>query len=74
MPLYEYVCSVCEHAFEELFRSGASTARVRCPACGSADVRRRLSVFAAREGARPPGATTGAPCARCGDPNGPCSL
>ncbi len=45
MPIYEYVCMTCEEHFEELVRDGRDP---DCPGCGSSDVRRQLSVFAAR--------------------------
>ena len=43
MPIYEYRCSACDHAFEELVRSADE--RVACPACASPKVKRLLSVF-----------------------------
>ena len=44
MPIYEYVCMKCESHFEELVRHGEQP---DCPECGTADVRKQLSVFAA---------------------------
>jgi putative FmdB family regulatory protein len=44
MPIYEYVCMQCESHFEELVRNGAQP---DCPKCGTADVRKQLSVFSA---------------------------
>src|SRR5207253_2017289 len=44
MPIYEFVCMQCESHFEELVAMGASA---DCPDCGSANVRKQLSVFAA---------------------------
>jgi putative FmdB family regulatory protein len=49
MPIYEYVCMACELHFEELVRNGEQP---NCPDCGALDVRKQLSVFAAR-GAEP---------------------
>jgi putative FmdB family regulatory protein len=46
MPIYEYVCMACESHFEELVRMGDGDS-VSCPDCGTANVRRQLSVFAA---------------------------
>lgn len=44
MPLYDFVCRACGHAFEALVRpQHPDTA---CPSCGSADVERQLSTFA----------------------------
>jgi putative FmdB family regulatory protein len=59
MPLFEYECAQCGHRFEELV-TGADTA-VACPKCGTDEVRRRLSVFAASGGS---GSTAGG--ASCG--------
>jgi putative FmdB family regulatory protein len=42
MPLYEYQCRSCAHEFELLVRSATEPA---CPACGSADLERCLSMF-----------------------------
>ena len=51
MPMYEYRCAACGRDFE---RYVATTgAAVACPACASADVRRRLSVFALRNDGGP---------------------
>jgi putative FmdB family regulatory protein len=43
MPIYEYRCCGCAHAFEALVRSGDTPA---CPACGTADLERLVSLFA----------------------------
>jgi putative FmdB family regulatory protein len=71
MPLYEYTCRACEHAFEVLVRNAEPPT---CPACHSGDLERRLSVFAAHAGGAP--RTEVAPCGTCGDPRGPgaCSM
>lgn len=44
MPIYEYVCGDCGHPFEELVRRGHED-EVRCPACESDAVKRRISLF-----------------------------
>ena len=44
MPIFEYHCSGCGLAFEQLVRSED---RVACPECGSTRVRKQLSVVAA---------------------------
>lgn len=46
MPIYQYDCSDCERAVEILFRSAAKAANPRCPECGSARLRRRISKVA----------------------------
>jgi putative FmdB family regulatory protein len=48
MPIYEFVCETCGRPFEDLVRSYAAIADVRCPACGSASLRRKVSTFASR--------------------------
>ena len=43
MPIYEYRCRACAHAFEALVRGGVAPP---CPACGATDLERLLSLFA----------------------------
>jgi putative FmdB family regulatory protein len=43
MPLYEFECRGCASRFERLVRAGDSPT---CPACGSVDLERILSLFA----------------------------
>ena len=46
MPIFEYKCSDCSEDFEKLvFGSGTS---VSCPKCGSSQVNKKFSVFAAK--------------------------
>jgi putative FmdB family regulatory protein len=45
MPIFEFTCRGCHHQFEDLVRPGDVPA---CPACGSQDLERRLSLFAAK--------------------------
>ena len=72
MPIYEYQCDACDKEFEELVRS-ADHASIKCPKCGGRKVKRRLSVFAARQAESPSSAPGPAgPCGRCGDPGGSC--
>jgi putative FmdB family regulatory protein len=49
VPLYEYKCAGCEHEFESLVSAGQAD-QATCPACGTGDVRRLLSLFAAPRG------------------------
>lgn len=44
MPMYEYACENCGKAFEELVRGSE---KIKCPGCGSENVARKLSTFAA---------------------------
>lgn len=73
MPIYEYVCRDCGHAFETIV-SGAR--RPECPSCRSDQLEKQLSVFAvsANGGSHKASLPSGGGCARCGDPNGPCSM
>lgn len=43
MPIYEYRCTACAHAFEALVRTGDTPT---CPACGTANLERLISMFA----------------------------
>jgi putative FmdB family regulatory protein len=63
MPIYEFVCMQCEAHYEELVPMGEDAA---CPDCGSPDVRKQFSVFAAHgvENARLGGRGGGGGC--CG--------
>lgn len=47
MPMYEYRCRDCGHAFEEL-RKLDDAASPPCPKCTSAKTERRLSLSAPR--------------------------
>ena len=44
MPISEFVCMQCESHYEELVPMGKDA---DCPDCGSANVRKQFSVFAA---------------------------
>lgn len=71
MPLYEYVCKRCSHAFEEL---SSRDEGALCPKCAAQDVERVLfSRVAVKTSAAEPAPS---PCGRCGDPRGPgaCSM
>jgi putative FmdB family regulatory protein len=45
MPIYEFHCEKCDSDFEQLFRSMDAEAKARCPRCGAARTRRKLSLF-----------------------------
>lgn len=46
MPIFEYVCNACGQKFEKLEKGSAGEEK-NCPACGSVDVKKALSIFAA---------------------------
>lgn len=70
MPIFEYACRACGHEFETLVRASDTPS---CASCGSAELDKKLSVFAAQKAEAPvlPG-----PCGACGNPGGPgsCAL
>lgn len=74
MPLREYSCDACRHAFEDIVSGGE---RPACPACGGRRLTRRFSSFAVATGGRKQARSgeTGS-CGSCGDPRGPgaCSV
>ncbi len=47
MPIYEYECGQCANKFEELVRGDKNP---RCPACGSANTKKLVSVCARHKG------------------------
>ena len=74
MPIHEYICNDCAHAFETIVRTDHPPA---CPACASPSLERQLSVFAvSTAGGRAVAAPSVQPCGSCGDPRGPgaCSM
>lgn len=52
MPLYEYHCLACGETFEALV-SLNNPRPVRCPNCGSEDVKKGFSTFGVRGGSAP---------------------
>ncbi|MGC8839589.1 MAG: FmdB family zinc ribbon protein [Anaerolineae bacterium] len=48
MPIYEYRCSECGEEFEKFVRSMTAEVEVVCPACGSSEVEKKISLFGAR--------------------------
>jgi putative FmdB family regulatory protein len=69
MPIYEYACRACGHEFETLVRRAETPS---CARCASAELEKKLSLFAAQTNAEP----QAAPCGTCGHPGGPgsCAL
>ena len=41
MPIFEYICSACEHPFEFFVRGSRTPA---CPECGSEELEKQLSL------------------------------
>jgi putative FmdB family regulatory protein len=70
MPLLEYRCAACDKTSEVLVLAGDEAAEASCSACGSRDVTRLLSTFAAHAGSSAArtdeAACGGGPCAMPG--------
>jgi len=45
MPIYAYRCNKCWESFELLVGVTAQDAELRCPECGSAEIKKRPSTF-----------------------------
>jgi putative FmdB family regulatory protein len=48
MPVYEFKCSQCEHAFEVMGSYAEREKAQTCPKCGSAEVKQAISLFSAK--------------------------
>lgn len=66
MPLYEFVCSKCDHDFELLVRSAHWEGEAACPRCGSNKLTKKLSVFASQTTGNSAGGEEGPACNRPG--------
>ena len=51
MPIYEFICPDCGWEFEELVRNAEAADEVRCPACDSPYVLKKISTNARRANA-----------------------
>ncbi len=60
MPIYEYRCNSCGKKFSQLVLTPSQQQEVKCPHCGSADVKRLLSAFGSL------GASSGPSCTSFG--------
>ena len=49
MPLFDFICRKCQHAFEALVRPGHTPA---CPQCGTIELDQQLATFAVKTGDR----------------------
>ena len=48
MPIYEFICKECSKSFEDLVLSVSRIDEVICPACGSGQVKKKMSTFASK--------------------------
>ena len=72
MPIYEYKCRKCGNGSEFLVHSSAALDDLKCPACGSKELDRLLSVPGlVKNETRVPGTTCCGREERCDTP--PCS-
>ena len=51
MPIFEFVCTECNKSFEDLVFSLSRIDEVVCPACGSSQVKKKMSTFASKPAA-----------------------
>jgi putative FmdB family regulatory protein len=70
MPIFEYVCKDCQHAFEALV---LGKQRAECPKCQSKKLEPQLSVFAVstKSGAASRPSLAEGPCGSCSNAGGP---
>jgi len=73
VPLFEYTCQSCSHAFETLVRTGDVPT---CPECNSDHLAKRLSVFAVNAHGSEPECRGDGSCGRCdhADGHGGCGM
>ncbi len=55
MPIYEYECTKCGEKFEAYRPLLGKDETVKCPKCGTAKPKRRISVVASKYNCAPPG-------------------
>ncbi|MBL7076328.1 MAG: zinc ribbon domain-containing protein [Kiritimatiellae bacterium] len=73
MPIYEYVCGACGHAFEHLARTLSDGAE-QCPKCGAAKPAKQFSSFSTSDSSTALPCGDGAcPAAGCGTGGSPCA-
>jgi putative FmdB family regulatory protein len=70
MPIFEYICKDCQHAFEALV---FGKQKAECPKCQSKKLEPQLSVFAvsAKGGAASQPSFAPGPCGSCSNAGGP---
>ena len=60
MPIYEYHCEMCGKDFEKLVFKG-DTEKVKCPCCGTEDVKKLISAGCFMDGSGIGACSTSAP-------------
>jgi putative FmdB family regulatory protein len=69
MPLYEYECKACGEKFEKRVSFSQADETQECPACRSAQTRKRVSTFASLGGTAS-GGSYGGGASSCGSGGG----
>jgi len=57
MPIFEYKCHSCGQEFSKLVFN--SSEQIKCPECGDADVKKKVSAFSSSSGYSPSGSSCG---------------
>lgn len=65
MPLYEYKCNQCGSQFDLLVGVGNRKAVLKCPQCGSKDLKKEFSVFGTKISTEPQSPTAASGCSSC---------
>ncbi len=73
MPIYEYLCGACKQEFEEFHRTMSARDSTACPACGSNETERKMSVFATHH-EQSASVNTSPTCEQCPNRGGACSM
>ncbi|MBF0142169.1 MAG: zinc ribbon domain-containing protein [Magnetococcales bacterium] len=76
MPIYDYKCDACQHAFEENHPMSAPPVR-QCPACGAEKVRKILStggIVGSTKGGQDFSPPAASPCGGGGCGSGMCGM
>lgn len=70
MPIYEFLCLKCQSKFEVL-RTSTQKRMLKCPQCGSAEVRYIFSSFSLGSNHQPEGSSRKvvSPCSTCRSKN-----
>jgi putative FmdB family regulatory protein len=66
MPFYEYRCRACGKVYEQYVRSLLSKVETVCPACGSTEADKNISLFGTSSSTGTSGARSQANCAPSG--------
>lgn len=68
MPIYSYKCSGCEEQFDMLVGVTSEAFELKCPKCGSKELKKALTTFSVQAKSEEPACATGA-CQPVGCPS-----